>query len=231
MGPPAPLVILAVLLLAAGALILLRAARRLAAVVRARFTFGAPYAAGQITDRLLGLAMTLPVAPLGAALLWLALAQGAFQATRPDEAVRVGRLDASRSGWGRTAVRLSPDPLYPETRLLDGEIEGSRWAVTGEFLDWAPGVRWLGLRPAHRVRALIGTGDPSGTAPKQSTVAIDAAPSAARLLLRSARWIPFLTVRQGASPWIAAGGRSVAVLYATSAGYLADTASTADTGR
>jgi hypothetical protein len=231
MGPPAPLVILAVLLLGAGALILLRAARRLVLVVRARFTFGAPYRAGQITDRLLGLLMTLPMAPLGAAFLWLALAQGAFQATRPDEAVRVGRLDASRSGWGKTAVRLSPDPLYPETRLLEGEVEGGRWAVTGDFLDWAPGVRWLGLRPAHRVHALLGTGDPSGTGPAQHLVIIDAAPSAARLLLRSARWIPFLTVRRGASPWILPAGRAVAVLYATSQGYLADTASTSDADR
>ena len=106
MGPPPPLVILAVVLLALGGLILLRAARRLVIVVRARFTFGAPYHRGQIGDRLLGLVMTLPVAPLGVVLLWLALAQGAFQSTHPGEAVRVGRLDASRSGWGTTAVRL-----------------------------------------------------------------------------------------------------------------------------
>jgi hypothetical protein len=218
--------ILAAVLLALGALILSRAAWRLVIVVRARFTFGAPYRAGQIGDRLLGLVMTLPVAPLGAVLLWLALAQGAFQPTRPGEAVRVGRLDASRSGWGKTAVRLSPDPLYPERRLLEGEIEGSRWAVAGVFLDWAPGVRWLGLRPAQRVSALIGTGDPSGTAPTQKAVTIDAPPSAARLLLQWSRWIPFLKVRRNASPWIVPAGRAVAVLYATPEGYLADTAST-----
>jgi len=146
--------------------------------------------------------------------------------TRPDEAVRVGRIDASRAGWGKTAVRLAPDPLYPERRLLEGEIEGARWAVSGDFLDWAPGVRWLGLRPAHRVRALIGTGDPSGTAPTQRVVTIDAPPSAARLLLRCSRWIPFLTVRRNASPWIVPAERAVAVLYATPDGYVADTAST-----
>jgi hypothetical protein len=219
-------VILAVVLIAFGALIAWRAARRLVITVRARFTYGAPYRAGQIGDRLLGFVMTLPVAPLGAMLLWLALAQGAFQPTRPDEAVRVGRLDASRSGWGRTAVRLSPDPLYPERRLLEGEIEGSRWAVVGDFLEWAPSVRWLGLRSAHRVKALIGTGDPSGTGPAQRVVTIDAPPSAARLLLRWSSWIPFLKVRRNASPWIVPAERAVAVLYATPEGYLADSAST-----
>jgi hypothetical protein len=226
MGPPAPLVILAVGLLALGALIVLRAVGRLIIVVRARFTYGAPYRSGQIGDRLLGLVMTLPVAPAGAVLLGLALAQGAFQPTRPDETVRVGRIDASRAGWGKTAVRLAPDPLYPERRPLEGEIEGARWAVAGDFLDWAPGVRWLGLRPAHRVRALIGTGDPSGTSPTRRIVTIDAPPSAARLLLRCARWIPFLTVRRNASPWIVPAERAVAVLYATPEGYVADTAST-----
>jgi hypothetical protein len=219
-------VIVAIVLLAIGALIFLRSAWRLVLVVRARFTYGAPYRAGQIGDRLLGLVMTLPVAPAGAVLLGVALAQGAFQPTRPGEAVRVGRIDASRAGWGKTAVRLAPDPLYPERRLLEGEIEGARWAVSGDFLDWAPGVRWLGLRPAHRVRALIGTGDPSGTGPTQRIVPIDAPPSMARLLLRCSRWIPFLTVRRNASPWIVPADRAVAVLYATPEGYVADTAST-----
>jgi hypothetical protein len=231
MGPPAPLVILAVALLALGALIASRAAWRLANVVRARFTYGAPYRAGQIGDRLLGFAMTLPVAPAGAVLLGLALAQGAFQPTRPDEAVRVGRLDASRSGWGKTAVRLAPDPLYPERRPLEGEIEGARWAVSGDFLDWSPGVRWLGLRPAHRVRALVGTGDPTGTGPTQRVVTIDAPPSAARLLLAWSRWVPFLRVRRNASPWIVPAARAVAVLYATPEGYLADSVSTGDADR
>jgi hypothetical protein len=230
MGPPALLLILALVLVAGGLVLFLRAAWRLQVVARARFTFGAPYSKGQNTDRVLGLLMTLPLAPAGVVLLWLALAQGAFQPTRPDAGVRVGRLDAHRAGWGRTAVSLAPDPLYPERRLLEGEVEGARWAVSGDFLDWAPGVRWLGLVPAHRVGALVGTGDPSGTAPTARLVVIDAPPSAARLLLRWSRFVPFLRVRRGASPWFVPAGRSVGTLYATSEGYLADAASTSDGG-
>jgi hypothetical protein len=228
MGPPLPLVIMSGLLILGGAVLLARSAWRLAVVVRARFTFGAPYAAGQIGDRLFGLVLTLPLVPLGGVLLLLALAQPAFQPTSPGNVVRVGRIDARRAGWSRTAVRLDPDPGYPERRHLEGEIDGARWAVTGVFLDWAPGVRWLGLRPAHRVQALVGTTDPSGTsAGDERRTVIDAPPRAAAFLLGHAHWLPFLVVRRGASSWFTPADRAVVILYATPDGYMGDVAATA----
>jgi hypothetical protein len=97
--------------------------------------------------------------------------------------------------------------------------------VIGEFLDWAPGVRWLGLRPAHRVEALVGTADPSGTsAGDERRTVIDAPPRAAAFLLRHSRWLPFLVVRRGASTWFTPADRAVIVLYATPDGYMADAA-------
>jgi hypothetical protein len=225
MTAPPVLETLAVLTLLCGAALFCRSLWRLGAALRARRTRGAPYARGQITDRAISLAMTVPVAPAGALALLLALAQGAFQPTAPGDVVRVGRVEAHRAGWARTTVVLTPDPAYPEGRVLQGEIEGARWAISGDFLDWAPGVRWLGLRPAQRVRALLGSADPGGMASGPGAVTvIDAPPRAAVLLLRWARWLPFLTVRRGASSWFAPADRTVGILYATPEGYIADAA-------
>lgn len=226
MPPPPVLLTLAALCLVGGLGLALRALRRVAAAWRARVTYGAPYRRGTLADRLLGLLLTLPLIPLGALGLWLALAQAAFQPVMPGSVVRVGRIDASRQGWARTSIRLTPDPGYPEARPLDGSIDGARWAVAGDFLEWAPGVRWLGLRPAQRVRVLLGSPDPNGTAAGGAIVALDAAPRAAEALLRFARYLPFLRLKREASPWFAPAEKGVVVLYATTDGYLADVAAT-----
>jgi hypothetical protein len=223
MRPPPLLFALGVLLFVAGVILFARSLRRFAAAVRAKYTYGAPYRSGQIADRALSLLFPLPLAPTGALCLVLALGQAAFQPTLPGEPVKVADLDATRSGWGRTRVTLTPDPAYPERRTLEGEIEGARYAVLGDFLDWAPGVRWLGLVPAHRLRALAGAADVDGGGTRGRRLQpIDALPRMARWLVALDPWLPMLTVRTGASPWLPQAERSVAVLYVTPEGYLAD---------
>jgi hypothetical protein len=216
--------IIGALILLLGVALLARVLWRVAQVVRARFTQGAPYRRGQIADRLLGIPFVLPIPLIGAGLVFLGLAQTAFQPTRAIDAVQVGRVEAVRGGWGRTRIRLSPDPSYPERRLLEGEIDGARWALVGEFIDFAPGIRWLGLRPGHRVRALVGSADVSGTSPSATStrVTIDALPRAAGWLLRVARYLPFLKVREAGSAWYGPAERRIVMLYATTDGYLAD---------
>lgn len=223
MKPPAILLGLAAILLLGGGLLFLRTLGRLAKTIRARATYGAPYREGMIADRLLGFVMTWPLPLVGVLCAFLALAQAAFQPVGGGDPVRVGRLEAKRASWGKTAVILSPDAAYPGTRELEGEIEGSRWAVEGDFVDWDPGVRWLGLVPGHRVRALLGTRDPSGTSPKSALRAtLDVLPRATDTLLRYARFVPFLKVRRGTSEWYPPAERRLLILYATPDGYIGD---------
>lgn len=223
MRPPPLLLILGVLFLAGGLYVVARSLLRLLQSLRASRTFGAPYKRGQIADRFVGLLMALPLPPCGALLLVLALGQSAFQPTVTGQPLKVAELDVSRAGWGTTGVRLQPEPGYPEGRTLEGTIEGARWAVVGDFLDWSPGVRFIGLVPAHRVRALAGASDVGGGGTRgQREVAIDAAPRMARCLLALDRWLPMLKVHEGSTPWLAPVERGRAVLYATTEGYLVD---------
>jgi len=225
MTPPMPLTAIAAGLLLAGTALLARSLWRVAAAVRARSTYGAPYHHGRIGERAFAALLTLPVAPVGAALLAIALGQAAFQPVRPAEAIRVGQLEFAKSGWGRTMVRLTPDPAYPESRALEGAVEGARWAVVGDFLDWDPGVRWLGLVPAHRVRGIAGAGDVTGGAITAArTVPIDAPPRMARRLLAWDRFLPMLRVRTGSTAWMQPAERAVAILYVTPEGYITDRA-------
>lgn len=223
MKPPAVLLGLAAILLIGGGALFLRTLWRLVRTIRARYTFGAPYREGMIPDRLLGFVMTWPLPLVGVACAFLALAQSAFQPIGAADPVRVGRLEAKRAAWGKTAVRLQPDAAYPVPRGLEGEIEGARWAVEGEFVSWDPGVRWLGLVPGHRVRALLGTRDPSGTSPNAALrTTLDVLPRATEQLLRHARWLPFLKVRRGTSEWYPPAERRLLILYATPEGYVAN---------
>src|SRR5687767_8024684 len=150
---PGRLEVIAALLTLAGVVLVARSAARLAKVVRARFTYGAPYREGMIADRLLGLLMAAPVAAAGVALVLLAIVQAEFQPSAGT--VRVGQIEARRTGWGRMHVRFVPDPRYPADRVLEAEISGARWAVVGDFVAWSRPLRWLGLRDGHRVRALV----------------------------------------------------------------------------
>jgi len=224
MGLPGLCEIIGAVLAVAGGVLLGRALFRLAVTLRARFTYGAPYRRGLAVDRALGLLLTLPLLPAGLLLVLLGLAQHAFQPTRPEGPVRVGRVEARRSGWGRTAVQLAPDPLYPEQRLLEGEVAGARWAIVGDFISWEPGVRWLGLVPGHRVRALVASADTTGMSmgAARPVVPIDAPPRAALVLLRLRRFLPILTVRQATSSWFGPAERRIVILYATREGYVGD---------
>jgi hypothetical protein len=224
MGLPGRCEIIGAVLAVAGGVLLGRALLRLAVTMRARFTYGAPYKRGMALDRALGVLLTLPLLPLGSLLVLLGLAQHAFQPTLPEAPVRVGRVEARRSGWGRTTVQLAPDPGYPEQRLLEGEIAGARWAIVGDFISWAPGVRWLGLVPGHRVRVLVASADTTGmsTGAARPVVPIDAPPRLALALLRLRRVLPVLTVRQATSSWFEPAERRIVILYATREGYVAD---------
>ena len=224
MGLPGRCEIIGAVLAVAGGVLLARALFRLGVTIRARFTYGAPYRRGMAVDRALGVLLTLPLLPLGSLLVLMGLAQHAFQPTRPEAPVRVGRVEARRSGWGRTAVQLAPDPSYPERRLLEGEIAGARWAIVGDFISWAPGVRWLGLVPGHRVRALVASADTTGmsTGTARPVVPIDAPPRLALDLLRLRRVLPILTVRQSTSTWFDPAERRIVILYATREGYVGD---------
>ena len=225
MPPPMPLTAIAVVLILAGLALLLRSLWRLAVAIRARNTLGVPYHRGQIGDRAFGALLTLPVAPLGAAMLAIALGQTAFQPVHPAEPVRVGTMEIAKAGWGKTAVRLTPDAAYPETRVLEGTVDGARWTVVGDLLDWDPGVRWLGLVPAHRVRGLAGAADVTGGAITPTrTVPIDAAPRMARRLLDWDRWLPMLRVRTVSAAWMPPYERAAAILYVTPEGYVTDRA-------
>ena len=226
MRPPPLLLVLGVLFLLGGLYVALRSLLRLAQVIRASRTFGAPYKRGQIADRAIGFLMSLPLAPCGALLAILALGQAAFQPTSPGAPVKVADLGAERAGWGRTSVTITFDPAYPERRALEGAIDGARWAVIGDFLDWSPGVRFLGLVPAHRVRALAGADDVGGGGARGGRVVpIDAAPRAATWLLALDRWLPMLTVRTGSSPWLPQVEKGRGTLWATPDGYVVDQAS------
>jgi hypothetical protein len=224
-GEPGRIEIFSAVLILTGAILLLRSAGRLLSVTRARFTYGAPYREGMIVDRLLGLAMTLPVLLLGLGLAFLAWGQWGFQSN--EGTIRVAQIEARRSDWGKVSVRVVPDPRYPVHEPLQGEVAGARWAVAGDFITWSPGVRWLGLHNGHRVRYLIGTRDTTGTSPTlgDQTHEIDRLPPGAAVLVRAARYIPFLTVRVEASPWFPITGHQVMTLYAIGPGYLADVAS------
>jgi hypothetical protein len=221
-GSPGRLEIIAVLVTLVSLALLGRSLLRTARSIRARFTFGAPYRAGTIADNLLGILLILPVVLLAAGLGFLAVAQTGFQ---PDVAtVRVAQVEARRSGWATMRVRLAPDPGYPADRLLEGEITGARWAIVGTFVQWDKGVRWLGLRDGHRLRHLVGTNDTTGTTPieRADRAAIDALPSAGAALAAAARFVPFLTVREEASPWFPMAEKQILILYATGSGYLAE---------
>jgi len=225
MGGIGRLEILAALISIAGVILCARGSWRLLLALRARFTYGAPYRSGTIQDRLLGLLLEIPVLLLGAALAFVALAQAAFQPS--ETTVRVGQIEAHRSGWARVAVRLVPDPLYPSDRLLEGEIDGARWAVAGDFIAWDRSVKWLGLLDGHRVRYLIGANDTTGTTRSDRTqrTQLDTLPAAAARLLSLARYLPFLKVSSETSSWIPIADRQVMVLYAIGQGYLAEVAS------
>src|SRR5437867_10862666 len=117
---------------------------RLVQSVRARFTFGAPYRSGTIQDRLLGLLLEIVVLLVGAALAFLALGQADYQ---PNEStVRVGQIEARRSGWAKVQIRLVPDPLYPSSREMEGAIAGARRAVGGDSIAWDRRPNGLGRR-------------------------------------------------------------------------------------
>ena len=225
MGDVGRLAIIAAIVSFAGILLCARGTFRLAQSVRARFTFGAPYHSGTIQDRLLGLLLEIVVLVLGAALAFLALGQADFQ---PNEStVRVGQIEARRSGWAKVRVRLVPDPLYPSSRVLEGEIAGARWALVGDFIAWDRGVKWLGLRDGHRLRYLIGANDTTGMtrADQIDRTLLDPLPGAAARLLSVARFIPFLQVRTESSSWFPVTDRQIMVLYVIGPGYLAEVAS------
>jgi hypothetical protein len=218
---PGRLEVLAALLALTGALLCARGMWRLLKAIRARFTYGAPYHHGMIGDRLYALGLEAIVLALGLALGFLAWAQASFQ---PNEGmIRVGRIEARRSGWGRTSVRFLPDPLYPDHGVLQGEISGARWAVAGDFLTWSPGIRWLGLRDAHRLRYLVGTRDTTGTTPARAEerTTLEPLPAGAARLVALAPWLPFLRVHVEASPWHALADLQVMDLYAIGPGYFA----------
>jgi len=225
MGGIGRLEVFAVLVSVAGIALCARGSWRLLQALRARFTYGAPYRSGTIQDRLLGLLLEIPVLLLGAALAFLALAQADFQPS--ETTVRVGQIEARRSGWAKVSVRLAPDPFYPSGRLLQGEIVGARWAVAGDFISWDRSVKWIGLKDGHRVRYLIGANDTTGTTPSNriERTLLDPLPTAAARLLSLTRFIPFLKVRSETSSWFPIVDRQVMVLYAIGPGYLAETAS------
>ncbi len=217
--------IIAALVSIAGLVLCARGSWCLIRAVRARFTYGAPYRSGTIQDRLFGLLLEMPVLLLGAGLAFLALAQAGFQ---PNETtVRVGQIEARRSGWARVSVRLVPDPFYPSGRILEGEIGGARWAVAGDFITWERGIKWLGFRDGHRVRSLIGTNDSTGTTPVERVerTPLDPLPAAAERLLSVAGYLPFLRVHTETSSWFPLADRQVLILYAIGPGYLAEVAS------
>jgi hypothetical protein len=221
---PGRLEIIAILVTLAGIVLCVRGTTRLVRAIRSKFTYGAPYREGMIADRALGLLLEIPVLAAGAALSFLALAQSAYQEI--GGTVRVAQVDARRSGWGKVAVRVVPDPLYPARRVLEGEISGARWAIVGDFVSWSPGVRWLGLRDGHRLRSLLGTNDTTGLTPaaRADRETIDPLPWAARRLAQADRLLPFVRVESQASRWFPPAERQVLVLYATPAGYVADVA-------
>jgi hypothetical protein len=225
MGGIDRLEVIAAIVSIAGILLCARGSYRLAGAVRSRFTYGAPYRSGTIQDRLLGLLLEIVVLLLGAVLGFLALGQADFQ---PDSTtVRVGQIEARRSGWAKVSIRLVPDPLYPSSRVMEQEIVGARWAVVGDFITWDAGVKWLGFRDGHRVRYLIGASDTTGTTPadRVERALLDPLPRAAVRLLSVARFIPFLRIRQESSPWFPVTDRQVMILYAIGPGYLAEVAS------
>lgn len=216
--------ILAGLVIAAGLALSVRGLFRLAAAIRARFTLGAPYHSGMIGDRMFALGLEIALLAFGAGLGFLALAQAGFQAD--ESTARVGQVEARRDGWARVSVRMIPDPLYPAGRMLEGEISGARWAFVGDFITWEPGLKWIGLHDGHRVRDLIAAADTTGTtrADRIEHVPFDPPPAATRVLLKIARFLPFLTVRTETSDWFPVTDRQVMVLYAIGPGYLAETA-------
>jgi len=225
MGEIDRLEVIAAIVSIAGIVLCARGSYRLAGAVRSRFTYGAPYRSGTIQDRLLGLLLEIVVLLVGAVLGFLALGQADFQPN--TSTVRVGQIEARRSGWAKVRVRLVPDPLYPSSRMMEQEIAGARWAVVGDFISWDRSLSWLGFRDGHRVRYLIGASDTTGMtrSDRVERALLDPLPRAATRLLSVARFIPFLEIRSESSPWFPVTDRQVMVLYAIGPGYLAEVAS------
>jgi hypothetical protein len=225
MGGIDRLEIIAALVSIAGVVLCARGSYRLALSIRSRFTYGAPYRSGTIQDRLLGLLLEIVVLLLGAVLGFLALGQADFQPNAST--VRVGQIEAHRSGWAKVSVRLIPDPLYPSGRAMEQEIAGARWAVVGDFITWDRSLRWLGFRDGHRVRYLIGASDTTGMtrSDRIERALLDPLPRAAARLFSVARFIPFLEIRSESSSWFPVTDRQVMILYAIGPGYLAEVAS------
>lgn len=221
-GSPGRLELLAAVVTLAGLWIGGRSLVRLARAARARCTYGAPYKSGMISERLIGFLMTLPVLILGSALIFLALAQAAFQPA--GTTVRVGRIEATRCGPGCVTARFIPDSSYPAREAAERRLSGVQWAIAGDFIDWDRGVKWLGLRAGHRVRYLYGTHDPTGALPEdeEGIIPLEPLPPAAEHLLAMARFIPFLQVESHASRWIIPADRQLVDLYAIDNGYLVE---------
>ena len=110
--------IIAAIVSFAGLALCARGSWRLVRAVSARFTYGAPYRSGTIQDRLLGLLLEIVVLLIGAGLAFLSIGQAAFQAD--ETTVRVGQIEAHRSGWAKVHVRMVPDPLTRRARCSRG---------------------------------------------------------------------------------------------------------------
>lgn len=222
-GGPERLEILAAILMSVGVLLCGFSTWRLARAVRACYTWGAPYRRGQIADRLVALLLTFPVLLAGLAFVFLAVAQSAFQLS--ETTTRVGLVATRRSSHNRVAMRFVPDERYPGRQVLEGEVIGARWAVAGDFIDWDPSVRWLGLRSGHRLRYLLGTPDAGGLSRERDDPAVlEPLPPAAAALTRLAPFIPYVNLRTETSSWYPPAEREVRVLYAVGSGYIAELA-------
>jgi hypothetical protein len=217
------LTLIAIVVSGVGLLLSGQGCTRLWRSMRAKYTYGTPYRSGTIADRLSGLALRVPVLLIGLALAGLALGQSGFQPS--DRLTRVGRLEARRADWGKTAVRFEPDALYPDDRVLEAEIEGARWAIAGTFIDWSPSLEWLGLRGGHRLHHLVGTRNTTGFTPEErgATAILTPLPHAAGTLVALDRYLPFLTVSTLTSAWLPPAERQSLAIYATEEGYLAET--------
>jgi len=180
---------------------------------------GRAYLKGSATDYLVFALASLGVTLAGGVLLSASALQGGLQAYEGTK--EIGTVRAESPEVGRIHLAFDLGITHPLPQRLEADLQGSRWALEGEFLRWRGVPRWLGFANAHRVEAALGsnveTGEPDRPADHRAPVAGSYGPW--YLAREHPRWVPVASAVAQRTPWLPAEGSSFKI-FATDAGYV-----------
>lgn len=184
-----------------------------------KFRKGRAYLQGSATDYLVFALGSLGVTLLGGFLLAAAVLQGGLQAY--EGTVEIGSVRAESREGGRMHLTFDlADPHFVRQRL-EADLQGSRWALQGEFLRWRGVPRWLGFASAHRVEAALASEQTTGSPdrPEDHRTPVTGTYGPWYLTSRHPRWAPMASVHSLRTPWLAAEGATFKIV-ATDEGYV-----------